>query len=132
MLDRRIQFIQDEVSRVNPYQRQVTFAHGDVVGKNAVRLSCAGVGSAAGDRESYGLLRECTICWISTARSGLVRPPRVSRRSGGGRSLSGRSTTCSRFETAFALSRLLEERDERDRCTITIVSDKTWMSYLVE
>jgi sulfide:quinone oxidoreductase len=29
------------------------------------------------------------------------------------------------FETAFALSRLLELRDERSRCTITIVSDET-------
>src|SRR5881396_1361720 len=33
LLDRRIRFVEGEIARINPHERSVTFAHGDLVGE---------------------------------------------------------------------------------------------------
>lgn len=126
MLDRRIQFIEGEVALVNPYARQVTLAHGDVVGEMPYDYLVLALGRRLATERVMGFFEHAHhLLDLDSA----LRFGKATKSFHQGRAVFGHCPDARLpvplFETAFALSRLLEERHERDRCTVTIVSDKS-------
>jgi sulfide:quinone oxidoreductase len=126
MLDRRIQFVEGEVARVNPYEHHVTLAHGDFVGDMPYDYLVLALGRRLATERVTGFFEHAhhLLDLDGAFRFGeAIKSLREGRAVIG--HCPGARLPVPAFETAFALSRLLEERDERDRCTITIVSDES-------
>jgi len=126
MLDRRIQFVEGEVARVKPNESHVTFAHGDLVGDMTYDFLVLALGRRLATERVTGffehghhLLDLDGALRFGEAIKSFHRGNAVIGHCPGAR------LPVPAFETAFALSHLLEERNERDHCTITIVSDES-------
>ncbi len=123
MLNRRVNFIEAEVARIDPDQRKVIIAHGDVEG----RLSYDYLIFALGRR----LAAERIPGFFENAHH-LLNVDKALKFAGAlakfheGRAVIGQCPGALLpvpvYETAFALSRLLAERGDRERSRITIVS----------
>jgi NADH dehydrogenase FAD-containing subunit len=126
MLDRRVNFIEAEVARVDPYQRVVTIAHGDIEGKLPYDYLVFALGRRLATEQITGfyehahhLLNVDKAIKFGKAVASFHKGNAVIGQCAGARLPSPV------YETAFALSRRLEENNERDRVKITIVSPDT-------
>ncbi|MCM3870800.1 MAG: FAD-dependent oxidoreductase [Pyrinomonadaceae bacterium] len=123
MLDRRVRFIRAEAARIKPESRRVVLAHGEVDGELPYDYLIIALGRrlaterVAGFFEhSHDLLTVESALEFGEAMRGFHQ----------GRAVVGQCPGACLpvpvYETAFALSRFFEERGDRERVRITIVS----------
>jgi sulfide:quinone oxidoreductase len=123
MLDRRVNFIEAEVARIDPHERQVTIAHGDVEGHLPYDYLIFALGRRLATERITGFFENAHH--LLNVDKALKFGKAVAQFHGGRAVLGqcpGARLPIPVYETAFALSRLLEERGERQAATITIVS----------
>src|ERR1700730_3622999 len=77
MLDRRIRFVEGEVARINPHQRQITFAHGDLVGEMPYDFLVLALGRRSATDRVAAFSNIPTISWVSTPLRNLAMPCEV-------------------------------------------------------
>jgi sulfide:quinone oxidoreductase len=123
MLDRRIRFVQGEVARLDPHARRAVIAHGEFDGELHYDYLIYALGRRLATERVPGffehahhLLNVDAALKLSEAVRGFHEGQAVIG------SCPGARLAVPVYETAFALSRLLEERGERERTKITIVS----------
>ena len=123
MLDRRVNFIEAEVARIDPFERKVTIAHGEVEGNISYDYLIIALGRR--------LATECITGFYEHAHHLLnldkaLKFGKAISNFHKGRAVIGQCAGTRLpvpvYETAFALARLLEERGERDQVRITVVS----------
>jgi len=124
--DRRIRFVEGEVARIHPAQRQITFARGDFIGEMPYDYLVLALGRRLKTEQIAGFFEHAhhLLSAQDAKRFGAA-----ARNFDKGRAVIG-SCPGARlpvpvFETVFALSQLLKERGKRDRSGITIVSSET-------
>jgi sulfide:quinone oxidoreductase len=126
MLSRGVSFVQAEVGRIVPDKRKVIIAGGDLAGEMPYDFLLLAFGRRLATERVMGfyenahhlLSLEATLKF-SAAVDNFHQGHAVIG------SCLGARLPVPIFETAFALSRLLELRGERRRCAITVVSDET-------
>ena len=123
MLDRRVNFIEAEVARINPVERKVTIAHGEIEGNISYDYLIFALGRRLATERITGfyehahhLLNLDKALKFGKAISSFHKGRAVIGQCAGTR------LPVPVYETAFALARLLEERGERDQVRITVVS----------
>jgi sulfide:quinone oxidoreductase len=123
MLSRRVNFIEAEVARIDPLERKVTIAHGEVEGKLPYDYLIFALGRRPATERITGFYEHAHhLLNVETA----LRFGKAIGEFHEGRAVIGQCPGARLpvpvYETAFALSRLLEERGESERARITIVS----------
>lgn len=126
LLDRRIRFVEGEIARINPHERLVTFAHGDLVGEMPYDFLVLAVGRRLATERVSGFFEHAHhLLGLDAAKKFSDAIQNFHQGCAVIGYCPGARLPIPVFETAFALSRLLEKRGERDRCAITIVSSET-------
>jgi sulfide:quinone oxidoreductase len=123
MLDRRVNFIEAEVARIDPYERKVTIAHGEVEGKLPYDYLIFALGRRLATERISGFYEHAHhLLTIDKA----IRFGKAIANFHDGRAVIGQCAGARLpipvYETAFALARLLEENNERERVRITIIN----------
>lgn len=126
MVDRRIRFVEGEVARIYPSERHITFAHGDFVGDMPYDFLVLALGRRLKTEQVTGFFEYAHhLLGVRDAKKFGTAAHLFNQ----GRAVIGHCPGARLpvpvFETAFALSRLLEERGKRDHCTITIVTSES-------
>jgi sulfide:quinone oxidoreductase len=125
LLDRRIRFVEGEIARINHHKRLVTFAHGDFVGEMPYDFLVLALGRRLATERVTGFFEHAHhLLGVDAAKKFGEAVGRFHQGHAVIGYCPGARLPIPVFETAFALSRLLQ-RGERDRCTITIVSSET-------
>ncbi len=123
MLSRRINFIEAEVARIDPLERKVIIAHGELEGKLHYDYLVFALGRRLATERIKGFY-EHSHHLLSVDKA--LRFAMALGHFHEGRAVIGECPGARLpvpvYETAFALSRLLRERGERERVRITIVS----------
>jgi len=123
MLDRRVRFIHAEVARIKPESRRVMLAHGEVDGELPYDYLIFALGRRLATERITGFFEHSNH--LLTVE-GALKFGEALRDCGEGRAVIGRCLDGRLpgpvYETAFALARFFEERSERERVRITIVS----------
>ena len=126
LLNRRINFIEAEVARIDPFERNVTIAHGEVEGKLPFDYLVFALGRRLATERITGfyehahhLLNVDKAISFGKAISKFHEGRAVFGQCAGAR------LPVPVYESAFALARRLEEKGERDRVRITVVSPTT-------
>ncbi len=123
MLSRRVNFIEAEVGRIDPHERRVTISHGEVQGKLPYDYLIFALGRRLATERITGFYEHAHHL-LSVEKA--LRFSKAIAEFHEGRAVIGQCPGARLpvpvYETAFALSRLLDERGERDRARITIVS----------
>lgn len=123
MLDRRVNFIEAEVARIDPHNRRVTIAHGDVEGVLPYDYLVFALGRRLATERITGFF-EYAHHLLNIDKS--IQFGKAIANFHEGRAIighcAGSRLPVPVYETAFALSRTLEERGERDRVRITIAT----------
>src|SRR5215213_11866279 len=122
MLDRRIRFIEGEVARLDPFARRVILSHGDVEGELGYDYLIYALGRRLATERVPGFFEYAHHLLNVEAA---LKFGKALRNFNGGHAVigccPGSRLTVPAYETAFALSRLLEERGTRQRTRITFV-----------
>jgi sulfide:quinone oxidoreductase len=123
MLDRRVRFIKSEVARVDPFKRRVHLAHGEVEGEVPYDYLIYALGRRLATELVPGFYEHAHhLLGVDAA----LKFGAAAKEFREGRAVigycPGSRLAVPVYETAFALSRLLEERDLRGRTTITLIS----------
>ena len=126
MVDRRVRFVEGEVARIYPSERHVTFARGDFVGDMPYDFLVLALGRRLKTDQVPGFFEHAHhLLSVRDAKKFGDAACRFNQ----GRAIigycPGARLPVPVFETAFALSRLLEERGKRSDCTIKIVSTES-------
>lgn len=123
MLNRRVNFIEAEVARIDPDLRKVVIAHGEVEGKLGYDYLIFALGRRLATEKisgffehSHHLLNVDKALKFGKAIAAFNRGHAVIGQCDGAR------LPIPVYETAFALSRLLEERGKREDAKITVIS----------
>jgi len=123
MLERRVNFIEAEVARINPDERKVIIAHGEVEGQLPYDYLVFALGRRLATERVTGfyehahhLLNVDKALQFGKALAAFHRGHAVIGECPGAR------LPVPVYETAFALSRLLQDRGEKVQSRITIVS----------
>lgn len=131
MLHRRVNFIEAEVARIDPFQRSVTIAHGEVEGKLGYDYLVFALGRRLATERIRGfyehahhLLNLDKALKFGNAIRGFKEGRAVFGQCPGSR------LPVPVYESAFALARFLEEKGQRERVRITVVSPATMESDL--
>ena len=123
MIDRRIQFIEAEVARIDPQTRRVITAHGEVEGNIPYDYLLFCLGRRLATERITGFFE---YAHHLLSLDGALKFGEAVRNFHEGRVVIGQCPGARLpvpvYETAFALSRLLEERGERNQARLTIVS----------
>lgn len=123
MLSRRVRFVQAEVVRVDPHEREVTVAHGEVEGRMPYDYLVFALGRRLATERVKGFFEHADH--LLTVEAALKFGERM-RNFKEGRALigycAGARLPVPVFETAFALASRLEERGTRAGAWLTIVS----------
>src|SRR6266498_1902520 len=123
MLDRRIGFIEAEVARIDPENRRVVLAHGELQGDLSYDYLLFALGRRLASEEVIGFFEHAhhLLDLASALKFG-----EAARGFHEGRAIIGQCPGARLpvpvYETAFALARLLEERGETGKARITLVS----------
>jgi len=126
LLNRRVNFVEAEVAYIDPYERKVTIAHGQVEGKLPYDYLVFALGRRLATElvpgfyeHAHHLLNVDKALKFGSAINHFHE----------GRAVIGQCPEARMpvpvYETAFALARMLEERGERDRVRITIVGPES-------
>lgn len=123
MLDERVNFIEAEVARIDPYERKVTIAHGEVEGKLPYDYLIFALGRRLATERISGFYEHAHhLLNVDKA----IKFGKAIANFHEGQAVIGQCPDARLpipvYETAFALARQLEESNERDRVKITIVS----------
>jgi sulfide:quinone oxidoreductase len=123
MLDRRINFIEAEVARIDPYERKVIIAHGEVEGNLSYDYLIFALGRRLATERISGFYEHAhhLLNVDKTIKFGKAIANFHEGRAVIGQ-CPGARLPIPIYETAFALARRLEENKERARVRITIVS----------
>ena len=123
MLEQRVNFIEAEVARLDPYERKVTVAHGDLEGTLHYDYLIFALGRRLATEQITGfyehahhLLNVDKAIEFGEAIANFHEGRIVMGQCAGAR------LPIPVYETAFALAKLLEENNERQRVRITVVS----------
>jgi sulfide:quinone oxidoreductase len=123
MLSRRVNFVEAEVARVDPEARRVTIAHGDVEGQLAYDYLIFALGRRLATERITGFFEHAHHLLNVDKALNFGRAVGAFHK---GRAIIGQCPGARLpvpvYETAFALSRLLKERGERDAVELTIVN----------
>ncbi len=123
LLSQRVNFIEAEVARIDPHERRVTIAHGEVEGKLPYDYLIFALGRRLATERIKGFYEHAHHL-LSVEKA--LRFSKAIAEFHEGQAVIGQCPDARLpvpvYETAFALSRLLDERGERDRARITIVS----------
>jgi sulfide:quinone oxidoreductase len=123
LLSERVNFIEAEVARIDPIQRKVTIANGEVEGNLSYDYLIFALGRRLATERITGFYEHAHHL-LSVDKA--LRFGKAVAEFHEGRAVIGQCPGARLpvpvYETAFALSRLLEERGERERTRITIVS----------
>ena len=123
MLDRRIRFLQGEVARLDPHARRAIITHGEFEGELHYDYLIYALGRRLATERVPGFFEhahhllnvDAALKFGEAARNFHEGHAVIG-------SCPGARLSVPVYETAFALSRLLEERGERERVKITIVT----------
>ena len=123
ILSRRVNFIEAEVARIDPIERKVIIAHGEVEGKLNYDYLVFALGRRLASERITGFYEHAHhLLNVDKA----IKFGKALERFHEGRAVIGQCPDARLpvpvYETAFALSRLLQERGERERVRITVVS----------
>lgn len=123
MIDRRVRFIQSEVARVHLHERKVILAHGEVEGEMQFDYLIYALGRRLATELVRGFFEHAYhLLDIESA----LKFGEALKNFHEGHALigycPGSRLAVPVYETAFALARLAEERGEREKIRITIVS----------
>ncbi len=123
MINSRIRFVQGEVARVDPYKRRVAIAHGERQGEMYYDYLVFALGGRLATERITGFFEHAHHPLSVEAALKFGEAIRSFKE---GRAVIGYSPEARLaapvYETAFALSRLLEDRGDRGRTQITVVS----------
>jgi sulfide:quinone oxidoreductase len=123
MLDHHVNFIEAEVARIDPYERTVTIARGEVEGKLHYDFLIFALGRRLATERISGFY-EYAHHLLTVDKA--IRFGKAVSTLHGGRVVIGQCAGARLpvpvYETAFALARRLEENNERERVRITVVS----------
>jgi sulfide:quinone oxidoreductase len=123
MLSRRVNFIEAEIARIDPFQRKVIIAHGEVQGRLPYDYLILALGRRLATEQIKGFYEHAHH--LLNVDKALKFGKAISQFHAGdaviGQCAEARMPVPV-YETAFALSRLLEARGERESVKITIVS----------
>ena len=123
MLDRRVNFIEAEVARIDPLERKVTIAHGEVEGILPYDYLVFALGRRLATERITGFY-EYAHHLLNLDKA--IKFGKALANFHEGRAVFGQCAGTRLpipvYETALALSHLLEDRGERDRVRITVVS----------
>lgn len=131
MMNRRVNFVEAEVAHIDPFERKVNIAHGEVEGKLPYDYLIFALGRRLATERITGFYEHAhhLLNVDKAIKFGKAIEQFREGRAVVGQCLGARLPVPV-YETAFALSRLFEERGERDRIRITIVSPDTVESEL--
>jgi sulfide:quinone oxidoreductase len=123
MLSRRVNFIEAEVARIDPFERKVIVARGEVEGKLPYDYLIFALGRRLATERVTGFYEHAHhLLNVDKA----IKFGKAIAEFHEGHAVIGQCPDARLpipvYETAFALSRLLAERGERERVRITIVS----------
>jgi sulfide:quinone oxidoreductase len=131
LLNRRINFIEAEVARIDPFERNVTIAHGEVEGKLPYDYLVFALGRRLATERITGFYEHAHH--LLNVDKAISFGKAVSKFHEG-RAVFGQCVGARLpvpvYESAFALARSLEEKGERDRVRITVVSPTTLESEI--
>lgn len=123
MLNRRVNFIEAEVAHIDPFEKQVTIAHGQVQGKLPYDYLVFALGRRLATERITGFFEHAHHL-LNVDKAIQFRKAISSFHEG--RAVIGQCEGARLpvpiYETAFALAHWLEERGERERVRITVVS----------
>jgi len=123
MLDHRVQFVQGEVARINPQDKQITIAHGEFAGKMGYDYLLLAPGRRLATERVKGFFEHANH--LLDVEGALKLGERIDRFNGGVAIIGqcpGARLPVPAYETAFALSRLIQQRGLKEKSRITIVS----------
>jgi len=131
MLNRRINFIEAEVARIDPFERTVTIAHGEVEGKLGYDYLVFALGRRLATERIHGFYEHAQhLLTVDKA----IKFGKAIKTFKEGRAVFGQCPGARLpvpvYESSFALARLLEEKGQRESVRITIVSPTTLESEL--
>lgn len=126
MMNRRVNFVEAEVAHVDPFERKVNLAHGEVEGKLPYDYLIVALGRRLATERIKGFYEHAhhLLNVDKAIEFGKAIDEFREGRAVLGQCLGARLPV-PLYETAFALSRLFEERGERNRIRITIVTPDT-------
>ena len=123
MLTRRVNFIEAEVAHIDPVERKVIIAHGEVQGSIPYDYLIFALGRRLATEHVTGFFEHANHL---LDLDGALKFGEAIRNFDGGRAVIGQCPEARLpvpvYETAFALSRWLEENGDRQSATITVVS----------
>ena len=123
ILSRRVNFIEAEVARIDPIERKVVIAHGELEGKLHYDYLIFALGRRLATERITGF-HENAHHLLNVDKA--LKFGKALAHFHEGRAVLGQCPDArlpvSVYETAFALSRMLEERGEREQVRITVVS----------
>ena len=133
LLNRRVNFIEAEVAHVDPFERNVTIAHGEVEGKLPYDYLVFALGRRLATERITGFYEHAHhLLNVDKA----ISFGKAVKKFHEGRAVFGQCPGARLpilvYESAFALARRLEEKGERDRVRITVVSPTTLESEIVD
>jgi sulfide:quinone oxidoreductase len=131
MLNRRVNFIEAEVARIDPIERNVTIAHGEIEGKLGYDYLIFALGRRLATERIKGFYEHAHhLLNVDKA----IKFGKAINELREGRAVFGQCPDARLpvpvYESAFALARLLEEKGKRERVSITVVSPTTLESEL--
>lgn len=123
MLNRRVNFIEAEVARIDPQEQRVAIAHGEIEGTLPYDYLIFALGRRLATEQVTGFFEHANhLLNVDKA----IKFGKAIAAFHEGRAVIGQCVGARlpvpTYETAFALSRLLEERGTRQRARITVVS----------
>ncbi len=123
MLNRRVNFVEAEVAHIDPFERKVTIAHGEVEGKLPYDYLIFALGRRLATEKITGFYEHAHhLLNVDKA----IKFGQAINKFKEGRAVLGQCFGARLpvpvYETAFALARHLEKKGQRDRVKITIVS----------
>src|SRR5678816_1132285 len=126
MLSRRVNFVEAEVAHINPFERRVTIAHGEVEGKLPYDYLIFALGRRLATERINGFYEHAHH--LMNVDKAIQFGKAVSKFQEG-RAVFGQCPGARLpvpiYESAFALARLLEEKGKRERVRITVVNPST-------
>jgi sulfide:quinone oxidoreductase len=131
MLDRRVNFIEAEVAHIDPFEGNVTIAHGEVEGKLGYDYLVIALGRRLATERIHGFYEHAHhLLNVDKA----IKFGKALKTFKEGRAVFGQCAGARLpipvYESAFALDQLLKEKGQRDGVRITVVSPGTLESEL--
>jgi sulfide:quinone oxidoreductase len=126
MLSRRVNFVEAEVAHVDPFERRINIAHGEVEGKLPYDYLVFALGRRLATEQITGFYEHAHhLLNVDKA----IKFGKAVEEFREGRVVLGQCAGARLpvpvYETAFALAHRIEERGDRDRVRITVVSPDT-------